>query len=67
MYLRTPPALPIAPRTGWPTALAFWSCAGLSLILGCLPAPIARAGRQAAEAAVALPEPTPAPTPVAAK
>ena len=65
MYLRTPPARPIAPRTGWPTSVAVWSCAGLSLIFGCLPAPIARAGRQAAEAAVALPEPATAP--VAAK
>jgi NADH-quinone oxidoreductase subunit N len=57
MYLRPAPAVPIAPRIGWPTAAAVGACASLSLILGLLPAPIARATREATLDAIAVPEP----------
>jgi NADH-quinone oxidoreductase subunit N len=40
---------------GWPVALAIGSCASLSLIIGLLPAPIAKAARSAAEAAASHP------------
>jgi NADH-quinone oxidoreductase subunit N len=40
---------------GWPVALAIGACASLSLIIGLLPAPVTRAARSAAEAAVSHP------------
>ena len=51
MYLR-PARQTVVPRGGWPVALAVGACASLSLILGLFPAPIARASRAAALAAV---------------
>jgi NADH-quinone oxidoreductase subunit N len=51
MYLR-PARQEILTRGGWPVALAVAACASLSLILGFFPAPITRASRAAAEAAV---------------
>ena len=51
MYLR-PARQTVVPRGGWPVALAAGACASLSLILGLFPAPIARASRAAALAAV---------------
>jgi NADH-quinone oxidoreductase subunit N len=43
---------------GWPVALAVGACSSLSLLLGLYPAPIARASRAAAVAAVAHPHPS---------
>jgi NADH-quinone oxidoreductase subunit N len=54
MYLR-PARIQAQPRGGWPVALAVGTCATLSLLLGLFPGPIARASRQAAEAAVTHP------------
>jgi NADH-quinone oxidoreductase subunit N len=60
MYLR--PASPSAPapsQPGWPTVAAVAACASLTLFLGLVPAPVARASREAALSAVAHPDPTP--------
>jgi NADH-quinone oxidoreductase subunit N len=59
MYLRPvpPSAAPIAARGGWPTALAVGACAVLSLVVGLFPAPVSRASREAAVAAMAQPDP----------
>jgi NADH-quinone oxidoreductase subunit N len=57
MYLRPAPSAPIVPRTGWPTAVAIGACASLSLLIGLFPAPVARASRDAAVDATALPAP----------
>jgi NADH-quinone oxidoreductase subunit N len=45
-------------RGGWPVALAVGACSALSLLLGLYPAPIAKASRAAALAAVAHPHPS---------
>jgi NADH-quinone oxidoreductase subunit N len=57
MYLRPAPSTPPAPRIAWPTAAALAACAGLSLVVGIFPGPIARSTHTAAQAATALPEP----------
>jgi NADH-quinone oxidoreductase subunit N len=49
----------------WPTAAVVAACAGLSLIFGIFPYPIARASRRAAVAAIAHPDPGTAPGTVA--
>ncbi|HMB02772.1 MAG TPA: NADH-quinone oxidoreductase subunit N [Isosphaeraceae bacterium] len=60
MYLRPAPTkAPLASRPGWPTVAAVAACAGLSVILGLFPAPVAHAARRAAAAAVAQPDPIP--------
>jgi NADH-quinone oxidoreductase subunit N len=60
MYLRPVPATAtLAPRPGWPTVAAVAACAGLSVILGLFPAPVAHVSRLAADAAVAQPDPIP--------
>ncbi len=59
MYLR-PARQTVVPRGGWPVAVAVAACASLSLLLGLFPAPIARATREAAVAAV---DHTPPPRP----
>ena len=59
MYLR-PARQTVVPRGGWPVAVAVAACASLSLLLGIFPAPIARATREAALAAV---DHTPPPRP----
>ncbi len=66
MYLRPAPqsAATLAPRGGWPTALAVGACAVLSLLVGIFPAPVSRASHEAALASMAHPDPTP-PEPVA--
>ncbi len=51
MYLR-PARQPVQARGGWPLALAVGACASLSLLLGLFPAPLARASRAAAVAAI---------------
>lgn len=61
MYLGPTPATPIASKVGWPTGVAIGVCAAFSLILGIYPAPISKASRTAAEAAVSLPDPSPQP------
>jgi NADH-quinone oxidoreductase subunit N len=60
MYLR-PARTPIAARPAWPTALAVAACAILSLVVGLYPAPVSRATRAAAAAALDHPDPTPDP------
>ena len=62
MYLGDPPSIPLEPRPAWPIRQAVAACAGLSLILGCFPAPIARATHDAAESALQRPEVSPEPT-----
>jgi NADH-quinone oxidoreductase subunit N len=59
MYLRdpVPGAEPLSSRPAWPTALAVTACAGLTIFFGLLPAPVARATREAAVAAVSIPDP----------
>ena len=57
MYLRPAPEVPVQPRSGWPTILAAGTCAALALVLGLYPPPIARAARQSAISALALPDP----------
>jgi NADH-quinone oxidoreductase subunit N len=61
MYLRpassSSPTL-VASRRDWPTIAAVGACAGLTLLLGLFPAPVARASREAALSAVAHPDPT---------
>jgi NADH-quinone oxidoreductase subunit N len=54
MYLR-PARQQVAPRGGWPVALAVGICASLSLLLGLFPGPLTRASRLAAIAAVTHP------------
>jgi NADH-quinone oxidoreductase subunit N len=66
MYLADPVGEPLHPRAGWPTTLAVLACSGLSLMLGLYPAPILRATRAAALAAVSVPDPFGEPGPVAA-
>ena len=51
MYLR-PAKQAVVTTGGWPVALAVGACASLSLILGLFPAPLSRASRDAALAAV---------------
>jgi NADH-quinone oxidoreductase subunit N len=60
MYLR-PARTPIAARPAWPTMVAVASCAILSLVVGIYPAPVSRATRAAAAAALDHPDPTPEP------
>ena len=62
MYLRQPDphATTLTTRTPWPTQVAVWSCALLSLLFGLMPAPIDRASREAAIASVRPIDPTPA-------
>jgi NADH-quinone oxidoreductase subunit N len=57
MYLREPIRPALEPRYRWPVWVAVATCAGLSLAFGLYPAPVARATREAAIAAVALPDP----------
>ena len=57
MYFR-PARQTVEVHGGWPVALAVGACSSLSLLLGLYPAPIARASRQAALAAVAHPHPS---------
>jgi NADH-quinone oxidoreductase subunit N len=60
MYLRpASSSAPVPPQPGWPTVAAVAACAGLTLILGLMPAPVARASREAALSAVAHPDPAP--------
>jgi NADH-quinone oxidoreductase subunit N len=60
MYLRpASSSAPIASQPGWPTVAAVAACAGLTLVLGLIPAPIARTAREAALSAVAHPDPAP--------
>jgi NADH-quinone oxidoreductase subunit N len=66
MYFR-PARHKIELRGGWPVALAVGACSSLSLLLGLYPAPIARASRAAAVAAVAHPHPSLAMPQVAAR
>ena len=65
MCLADPAGEPLRPRAGWPTTLAVLACSGLSLMLGLYPAPILRATRAAAVAAVSVPDPFGDPGPVA--
>ena len=58
MYLR-PSTAALVSKPAWPTLAAVGACAGLSLLLGLYPAPIARATRSAAISAVEQPEPAP--------
>jgi NADH-quinone oxidoreductase subunit N len=51
MYLR-PSRQAVTPGGGWPVAVAVGACASLSLLIGLFPAPISRASRAAAEAAI---------------
>jgi NADH-quinone oxidoreductase subunit N len=60
MYLR-PVRTPIVARPAWPTTVAFGTCAVLSLAVGLYPAPVSRATRAAAAAALDHPDPTPEP------
>jgi NADH-quinone oxidoreductase subunit N len=62
MYFRDPVET-LAPRAGWPAILAVGACAGLSLLLGLVPTPLADAARLSGEAAVALPSPLDNPLP----
>lgn len=57
MYLKEPAKQPLEPRMTWPATIAVAVCAGFSLLFGLLPSPIAHATREAAEAAVSLPDP----------
>jgi NADH-quinone oxidoreductase subunit N len=60
MYLR-PARTPIEARPAWPTMVAVSTCAVLSLVVGLFPAPVSRATRAAAAAALDHPDPTPEP------
>ncbi len=65
MYLREPSGDPLPVRTAWPTTLAVTACATFTVVFGFFPAPINRATREAAEAAINLPTPTGEPKAVA--
>jgi NADH-quinone oxidoreductase subunit N len=56
MYLKDPAKQPLEPRMTWPASIAVAACAGFSLLFGLLPSPIAHATREAAEAAITLPD-----------
>lgn len=56
MYFR-PAQESLVLRGGWPMGLAVGTCAVLTLLIGVIPAPVARASRAAAYAARVLPNP----------
>jgi len=57
MYLRPPVGEPLRAHYAWPQALAVATCAVLTVVLGVYPRPVLRATREAAVAAVGLPDP----------
>jgi NADH-quinone oxidoreductase subunit N len=56
MYL-SPAQDQVQVRGGWPVAASVATCAGLTVVLGLLWAPVAETAREAARAAIARPEP----------
>ncbi len=56
MTLSPAPEHPLTPRPSWPAVVAVGACASLSLVFGLVTAPLIHASREAAEAAVSLPE-----------
>jgi NADH-quinone oxidoreductase subunit N len=65
MYLRQPTGETLHPRYAWPAVLAVTACASLTVLLGVFPAPVQYATREAAQSAIALPDPTGQPGPIA--
>ena len=57
MVFKPAPTPPLQPRTPWPTAVAVGACATLSLLLGLYAAPVLRATRESAVAALRHPDP----------
>ena len=66
MYLRPSEGEGYPIRHGWPTVAAVAACTILNVVFGFYPEPLAHATRDAAVAAVDLPEPTDDPGPIAA-
>ena len=58
MYLRTPTADALTSHPAWPSALVVTLCAIGTVVVGIYPTPVLVATRQAAEAAIELPEPS---------
>jgi NADH-quinone oxidoreductase subunit N len=59
MYFRPSPENPLQVRAPWPTWLAVGVSAGLSLVIGILPAPVNKAARESAVAAITQPPTAP--------
>ncbi len=53
MYLHPPVGRPVERRIPWPTGVAFAGCAAVSLLMGLIPNPVARATHRASVAATA--------------